>query len=117
MPLISERRAARLLAIGRDPSSLAADPVRSIVSSIGCSRQADAARLTRRPCRFGAERITYRELNDRADSLAMHLRTLGVGRGDPRRHVPPANPPTAVAILGVFKAGGASVPSGSGVPG
>ncbi|HEU4508039.1 MAG TPA: amino acid adenylation domain-containing protein [Pyrinomonadaceae bacterium] len=66
---------------------------------------------------FDGEQLSYRELNERANQLARHLRTRGVG------------PETLVAVcmercfelvigvLGVLKAGGAYVPLDSANPG
>ncbi|MCP4657718.1 MAG: amino acid adenylation domain-containing protein, partial [bacterium] len=61
------------------------------------------------------ERLTYRELNRRANRLAHHLRSCGVGRdaGPPEVCVGlcvERSPEMVVAILGILKAGGAYVP-------
>ncbi|WP_354359732.1 amino acid adenylation domain-containing protein, partial [Variovorax boronicumulans] len=58
----------------------------------------------------GAQRLSYEELNRRANQLAHHLRTLGVG---PHRRVAicaQRGVPLLVAVLGTLKAGGAYVP-------
>ncbi|HYH82114.1 MAG TPA: amino acid adenylation domain-containing protein, partial [Longimicrobium sp.] len=58
----------------------------------------------------GEERIGYRELDERANRLARHLRALGVGT-DVRVGVCLGRTPSLVAaILAVLKAGGAYVP-------
>ena len=59
---------------------------------------------------IGGEALTYRELNERANRLAHHLRGLGVG---PESRVGLCIGRSAglpVGMLGILKAGGASVP-------
>jgi non-ribosomal peptide synthetase component F len=58
----------------------------------------------------GAEQLTYRQLNDRADRLAARLRQMGIG---PDRLVGVCVERSAdlvVSILGAMKAGGAYLP-------
>src|SRR5690606_5950925 len=55
-------------------------------------------------------RLTYRELNERANQLAHHLRTLGVGPEVPVALCLERSLDMLVSILGVLKAGGAYVP-------
>jgi amino acid adenylation domain-containing protein len=59
---------------------------------------------------FGEQRLTYRELNQRANQLAHFLRQRGVG---PETLVGVSferNPNLVISLLGVWKAGGAYVP-------
>ncbi|MBB4636050.1 non-ribosomal peptide synthetase [Longimicrobium terrae] len=59
---------------------------------------------------WGGDRLTYAELNARANRLAHHLRSLGVG-ADTRVAISVERGPSMVeALLAVLKAGGAYVP-------
>ncbi|HEY0734321.1 MAG TPA: amino acid adenylation domain-containing protein, partial [Herpetosiphonaceae bacterium] len=58
----------------------------------------------------GAEQITYRELDRRADQLARRLRSLGVGPEVRVGLCLERSPDLVVSLLGVLKAGGAYVP-------
>src|SRR5215470_13409805 len=59
---------------------------------------------------FGAEQISYGELNRRSNQLARHLRTLGVGPDTLVGIFLERSPSLLVALLGVLKASGAYVP-------
>jgi amino acid adenylation domain-containing protein/non-ribosomal peptide synthase protein (TIGR01720 family) len=56
------------------------------------------------------EQITYRELNARANQLAHHLQTIGVGREVPVGLCFHRSLDLVVGMLGILKAGGAFVP-------
>ncbi|MEU4778944.1 amino acid adenylation domain-containing protein [Micromonospora sp. NPDC023633] len=58
----------------------------------------------------GNVRTTYRELDERANRLAHHLRDLGVGVEDPVAVCLPRCTAEVVAILAVLKAGGYHLP-------
>ncbi|HEU0300275.1 MAG TPA: condensation domain-containing protein, partial [Longimicrobium sp.] len=65
---------------------------------------------------FEEQQLTYRELNERANRLAHHLRRLGIG---PEVRVGVCLERThemVVSLLGVLKAGGAYVPLDPGYP-
>ena len=66
--------------------------------------------------RCGAESLTYRELNDRANQFATHLRTLGVDPGELVVLFMEHSIEVVCAILGVLKAGAAYVPLDPSVP-
>jgi amino acid adenylation domain-containing protein len=58
----------------------------------------------------GGERLTYRELDERANRLAHHLQGLGVGANAPVGICLNRSPELVVAVLAVLKAGGAYIP-------
>jgi amino acid adenylation domain-containing protein len=59
---------------------------------------------------MGPESLTYRELNEKANQLAHHLRSLGVGPEFMVGLCLERSLDTVVSILGILKAGGAYVP-------
>ena len=73
--------------------------------------EAQASRTPDRPAlRFAEQELSYRQLNERANQFAHHLRHLGVG---PNLLVGLALDRSAnmmIALLGILKAGGAYVP-------
>jgi amino acid adenylation domain-containing protein len=70
-----------------------------------CARTPDAVAVT-----YGQESLSYRRLNERANKLARHLMTLGVGAGIPVGICLRQAPEMLVAIMAVLKAGGAYLP-------
>lgn len=64
----------------------------------------------------GERRLTYRELDGRANRLAHHLKALGLGPDLPAGVCVERSPEMLVAILGVLKAGGAYVPLAPDTP-
>ena len=58
----------------------------------------------------GDTQLTYRELDERANKLAHHLRSLGVGPDQPVAIATGRAPEMLVGILGTLKAGGAYLP-------
>ncbi|MFO1432623.1 MAG: amino acid adenylation domain-containing protein [Candidatus Competibacteraceae bacterium] len=59
---------------------------------------------------FGEEQLTYHELNTRANQLAQHLQTLGIGPGMLVGLCMERSLEMVVGLLGILKAGGAYVP-------
>ncbi|QSQ23764.1 non-ribosomal peptide synthase/polyketide synthase [Pyxidicoccus parkwayensis] len=58
----------------------------------------------------GTRRLTYRELDERANRLAWHLRSLGVGPGVPVALCLERTELLPVALFAILKAGGAYMP-------
>jgi amino acid adenylation domain-containing protein len=65
---------------------------------------------------FNHERLTYRELNSRANQLAHHLRMVGIGPGSLVGIYTERSIHLVVALLGVLKAGAAYLPMDSTYP-
>nr|WP_234320317.1 non-ribosomal peptide synthetase [Streptomyces sp. SBT349] len=61
-------------------------------------------------------RLTYREVDERADRLAHRLRARGAGRGERVAVFLPRGPELIVALLAVLKSGAAYVPIDASVP-
>ncbi|ASS75247.1 hypothetical protein CIG75_09800 [Tumebacillus algifaecis] len=59
---------------------------------------------------YGEQELTYGELEDRANQLAHHLQSLGVGPDVPVGVCVERSLDLVIALLGVLKAGGAFVP-------
>ena len=81
------------------------------VFEVSCDRMPSATAVE-----CGDDRLTYQELEARANRLAHHLRTLGIG-GDARVAILlERSVETYVALLAVAKAGAAFVPIDPGAP-
>jgi amino acid adenylation domain-containing protein len=65
---------------------------------------------------FGETKVTYGELNRRANCLARRLQKLGVGRDVPVGVFMERSPEMVVALLAILKAGGAYVPLDASYP-
>ena len=65
---------------------------------------------------FGEDRVTYSELNRRANQMAHHLRSKGVGKEVLVGICVERSLEMIVGILGILKAGGAYVPLDPGYP-
>ena len=65
---------------------------------------------------FEGQELTYRELNERANQLAHHLRSRGVGPETLVGLCLERSPELVIGILGILKAGGAYVPLDADYP-
>ncbi|MEO6196237.1 MAG: amino acid adenylation domain-containing protein [Thermoanaerobaculia bacterium] len=105
LPLLTDAERQELLA---DWSVAASHPVEEPLHrlfEIQAARTPDAVAVT-----MGEERLTYGELNRRANRLAHRLRALGVGPESPVPLCVERSPDVVVGILGILKAGGGYVP-------
>ncbi|MGO4964300.1 MULTISPECIES: bacitracin non-ribosomal peptide synthetase BacC [Bacillus] len=59
---------------------------------------------------FGAQRMTYRELNKKANQTARLLREKGIGRGSIAAIIADRSFEMIIGIIGILKAGGAYLP-------
>ncbi|MBZ4422338.1 non-ribosomal peptide synthase/polyketide synthase [Myxococcus sp. RHSTA-1-4] len=105
LPLLDASEQHRLLVEWNPSASLPDD---------ACLHQLFEAQAARVPERVavvaGGESLTYRELDARANQLAGHLRTLGVGPDVPVGLCLERRVDAMVGLLGILKAGGAYVP-------
>ncbi|MCP4663311.1 MAG: amino acid adenylation domain-containing protein, partial [bacterium] len=106
LPLVTAAERQQLV---REWSRAAAVPLRG-----ACAHQRFEEQARRRPQALaiaaGGERLSYGELNARADALAVTLRRLGVGPEVPVGLCLERSPELVIAALAVLKAGGAYVP-------
>ncbi|MEC1022070.1 bacitracin non-ribosomal peptide synthetase BacA [Bacillus paralicheniformis] len=59
---------------------------------------------------FGAQRMTYRELNEKANQTARLLREKGIGKGSIAAIIADRSFEMIIGIIGILKAGGAYLP-------
>ncbi|MDC0712645.1 amino acid adenylation domain-containing protein [Stigmatella sp. ncwal1] len=73
--------------------------------------EAQVQRTPRAPAlTFGDKRLTYSELNARANQVAHHLRAQGAGRGSLVGICVERSPEMVIGLLGILKSGAAYVP-------
>ncbi|HZI05029.1 MAG TPA: amino acid adenylation domain-containing protein, partial [Archangium sp.] len=106
LPLLSEAERRRVLVDWND--------VRAEYPRDACAHQLFEAQARRTPdalaVQMGENTLTYRQLDARANQLAHHLRTLGVGPDVRVGLGVERSFDMVVGILGILKAGGAYVP-------
>ena len=106
LPLLTEAERQQLLVEWNDTTSVWPQGV--------CVHQLFEAQAGRTPDAiavvFGAEQLTYGELNCRANRLAHHLRALGVEPEVPVAICLERSVEMVIGLLGILKAGGAYVP-------
>ncbi|MBN1204932.1 MAG: amino acid adenylation domain-containing protein [Myxococcaceae bacterium] len=111
LPLLNAGEQTALLRLAESPGSYPLDrPVHEAFQAQAAATP-DAVALEHE-----GERLTYAELNRRANRLAHHLRSLGVGPETLVGICLERCLDTFVAFLGVLKAGGAYIPMDPGYP-
>ena len=105
LPMLSDEE--RRQAIGGWNATTAEYPQRTLHELFAeqAARTPDAVALV-----FAGERMTYRELDERSNRLAWHLRELGVGPDTIVGLCLQRSPALVVGLLGIIKAGGAYLP-------
>jgi natural product biosynthesis luciferase-like monooxygenase protein len=109
LPVLSAERRRRALA----QASGALQPVPDMLVHELIARQ--AARTPNQPALLGADQptaaaLTYRVMNERADTIAARLRRLGVTPDSPVGVYLDRSPDLVIALLAVLKAGAAYLP-------
>jgi amino acid adenylation domain-containing protein len=112
LPVLPAAERQRILADWNDTwTDLPADPIVHQLIEAQVRRTPDAPAVV-----AGNRHLTYRQLNDRANQLAHHLRKRGVGPEVLVGVCTGRSFETAVALLGVLKAGGAYLPLDQAYP-
>jgi len=108
LPLGSDQALAETAAAGR--GSWDPEAARTAGTLHGLFERAVDAAPGAQALVFQDERLSYAELDQRANQLAWRLRELGIGREDSVGICLPRGAHAVVALLAVLKAGGAYVP-------
>ena len=113
LPLLDEPERARLLSEWASGPEIGPAPV-------ACIHELFEEQARRDPGAeavvFGDDRLTYGELEARANRLAHHLRAVGVGPGVLVGLCAERSPSLMVGLLGILKAGGAYLPLDPALP-
>ena len=111
LPLLGEAERRQLTAWGSAACEYPRDHTVHRLFAAGAERWPDAEALA-----FGGERLTYGELDRRANGLAHELRARGVGAGTLVAILAGPSAAFVVGALATLKAGGAYVPLDPGYP-
>ncbi|MBZ4422888.1 non-ribosomal peptide synthase/polyketide synthase [Myxococcus sp. RHST-1-4] len=111
LPLLSEQERHRALGEWRQTAPATPDACAHHLFEEQVHRTPEAPAVS-----FGEHTLTYRELDARANQLAWHLRSLGVGPDVVVGVHLERTPELVVALLGVLKAGGAFLPLDTAYP-
>ena len=104
LPLLTPEEDRRLAGWSAPPPRPAETSLEALVEAqVDRDRHAVAAE-------FGGQRLSYGELEDRANRLARHLRALGAGPDSPIGLCVERSLDMIVGVLGILKAGAAYVP-------
>lgn len=105
LTMISAEESQRILGFNRTSSVYDRDQTVTALFEQQADRTPDALALI-----FHDEKISFRELDNRANQLAHKLREKGVGPDDIIAVMLPRSPNLIYSILGILKAGGAFMP-------
>ncbi|WP_161978404.1 non-ribosomal peptide synthetase [Sphingomonas oligophenolica] len=105
LPLLGEAESRQLLV---DWNATAATPAAAMLPD--AVRAQAVARPDAVAIRFGDRSVSYRELDTRADAIAVALPSAGLGRGDLIGICLDRSPDMVAALIGVHRAGGAYLP-------
>jgi len=108
IPYLSEREVEQLASWNDTNTDLPLDKPVHCLFETWAERQPD--RVAIRFVGSSMERLTYGELNDRANQLGHYLNKLGVGLDMPVGIFMKRSPEMIIAMLGILKSGGAYMP-------
>ncbi|TCP59047.1 amino acid adenylation domain-containing protein [Tumebacillus sp. BK434] len=111
LPLLTQREGYRLLVEwNRTEAEVPALPVHALFEQQAERTPGQSAIV------FADERVSYRELNERANRLARHLQKIGIGAGQLVGLAMERSVELYVAMIAILKAGGAYVPLDTSYP-
>ena len=105
LPLLRKEERQALVQLGLNRTAFEEDPCLHELVETSAYEDPDAIAVI-----YGEERLTYQQLNSRANQLASYLQALGVGPNVVVGVCMGRSLEIIVAILGVLKAGGAYLP-------